>query len=49
MMVMTESAYMLARLAQVYRKIEPRDANKYTAVMRVGPSNKTGVLLAFSK
>lgn len=49
MMVMTESAYMLARLAQVYRKIEPRDANKYTAVMRVGPSNKTGVLVAFSK
>ncbi|OAA58901.1 Cytochrome P450 [Akanthomyces lecanii RCEF 1005] len=49
MMVMTETAYMVARLAQTYRKIEARDDNEYTAVMRVGPSNKTGVLVAFTK
>ncbi|KAL2810745.1 cytochrome P450 [Aspergillus granulosus] len=49
MMVTTEAAYMLVRLGQIYRRIEARDDNPYTAVMRVGPSNKTGVLVAFYK
>ncbi|KAL4809103.1 cytochrome P450 [Aspergillus unguis] len=49
MMVMTEAAYMLVRLAQIYSRIESRDSNPYTAVMRVGPSNKTGVLVALYK
>lgn len=48
-MVQTESAYMIVRLAQTYRRIEPRDSNPYKAVMRVGPSNKTGVLVALYK
>ena len=46
MMVQTEAAYMLVRLAQVYRRIEARDPTPYTAVMRIGPSNKTGVQIA---
>lgn len=49
MMVGTESAYLVLRLAQIYKRIEPRDANPYTAVMRIGPSNKTGVMVAFYK
>ncbi|KAJ5909076.1 cytochrome P450 [Penicillium taxi] len=48
-MVTTEASYMLARLAQVYRRIEPRDPAPYTAVMRIGPSNKTGVQVALYK
>jgi len=48
-MVTTESSYMLARLAQIYRRIEPRDPAPYTAVMRIGPSNKTGVQIALYK
>jgi len=49
MMVTTESAYMVARLAQIYPKIEARDPAPYTAVMRIGPSNKTGVKIALFK
>ncbi|KAJ5742111.1 cytochrome P450 52A11 [Penicillium manginii] len=49
MMVMTESAYMLARLVMRYERIESRDANPYHAIMRIRPSNKTGVLVAFHK
>lgn len=49
MMVQTEAAYMLARLAKVYRRIEARDPAPYTAVMRIGPSNKTGVKIAVYK
>ncbi|KAK7422043.1 hypothetical protein QQX98_001784 [Neonectria punicea] len=49
MMVQTEAAYMLARLARVYRRIEARDPAPYTAVMRIGPSNKTGVQIAVYK
>lgn len=49
MMVMTEAAYMLARLVIQYRRVEARDANPYKAIMRIGPSNKTGVLVAFHK
>ncbi|KAH7015467.1 cytochrome P450 [Ilyonectria destructans] len=49
MMVQTEAAYMLARLAKVYRRIEARDPAPYTAVMRIGPSNKTGVQIAVYK
>ncbi|KAJ5669808.1 cytochrome P450 [Penicillium macrosclerotiorum] len=48
-MVTTEASYMLARFAQVYRRIEPRDPAPYTAVMRIGPSNKTGVQIALYK
>ena len=48
-MVQTESAYMLARLAQVYRWIEARDPEPFTAVMRIGPSNKNGVKVALYK
>lgn len=48
-MVMTEGAYMLARLVMRYERIESRDANPYHAIMRIGPSNKPGVLIAFHK
>ncbi|KAF3491692.1 Cytochrome P450 52A13 [Arthroderma uncinatum] len=46
MMVQTEAAYMLVRLARVYRRIEARDPAPYKAVMRIGPSNDTGVQIA---
>ncbi|KAH6891327.1 cytochrome P450 [Thelonectria olida] len=49
MMVMTEAAYMIARLAKEYSRIEARDPAPYTAVMRIGPSNKTGVQVAVYK
>jgi cytochrome P450 monooxygenase len=49
MMVMTEAAYMLARLVMRYERIDSRDANPYHAIMRIGPSNKTGVLVALHK
>ncbi|KAI2791889.1 Cytochrome monooxygenase apdE [Penicillium oxalicum] len=49
MMVQTESAYLIARLAQVYSRIEPRDENPFISAMRIGPSNKTGVLVALHK
>jgi cytochrome P450 len=49
MMVQTEAAYVLARLAKVYRRIEARDSAPYRAVMRIGPSNKTGVQVALYK
>ena len=49
MMVQTESAYLIARLAQVYSRIEPRDENPFVSAMRIGPSNKTGVLVALYK
>lgn len=49
MMVQTEAAYMLARLARAYSRIEARDPEPYRAVMRIGPSNKTGVKIALYK
>jgi cytochrome P450 monooxygenase len=49
MMVQTEAAYMLVRLARIYSRIEPRDSAPYTGVMRIGPSNKTGVQVALYK
>ncbi|GAW18019.1 hypothetical protein ANO14919_074880 [Xylariales sp. No.14919] len=49
MMVMTESAYLVVRLAQIYARIEARDDNPYHPVMRIGPSNRTGVLIALHK
>lgn len=49
MMVQTEAAYMLFRMAQKFRRIEPRDPAPYTAVMRIGPSNKNGVKIALYK
>jgi cytochrome P450 monooxygenase len=49
MMVMTEAAYMLARLVKRYERIDSRDANPYHAIMRIGPSNKPGVLVALHK
>ncbi|KAI1639213.1 putative monooxygenase [Biscogniauxia mediterranea] len=49
MMVMTESAYMVVRLAQIYARVEARDENPYHSVIRIGPSNRTGVLIALHK
>lgn len=49
MMVQTEASYMLVRLAKVYSRIEARDFKPYQAVMRIGPSNKTGVKIAMYK
>ncbi|KAL6895172.1 cytochrome P450 [Trichoderma longibrachiatum] len=47
MMVQTESAYMLFQLAKRYSRLECRDPEPYTAVMRIGPSNVNGVKIAF--
>ncbi|KAJ4248745.1 hypothetical protein NW762_012583 [Fusarium torreyae] len=49
MMVQTEAAYILAHLAKTYSRIEPRDPAPYVPVMRIGPSNKTGVKIAMYK
>ncbi|RDL32694.1 Uncharacterized protein BP5553_09150 [Venustampulla echinocandica] len=49
MMAQTEAAFMLARIAQTYSRIEARDPEPYRAVMRIGPSNKTGVKIALYK
>ncbi|RYP62899.1 hypothetical protein DL770_009508 [Monosporascus sp. CRB-9-2] len=49
MMVQTEAAYMLARMAREYRRLEPRDPEPYRAVMRIGPSNRNGVKIAVYK
>jgi cytochrome P450 len=49
MMVQTEASYMLVRLAKIYRRIEARDPKPYQVVMRLGPSNKTGVQIALYK
>lgn len=46
MMVQTEAAYILAHLAKTFSRIEPRDSAPYVPVMRIGPSNKTGVKVA---
>ncbi|KAK5997604.1 Cytochrome P450 monooxygenase lepH [Cladobotryum mycophilum] len=46
-MVDTECSYTIFRLLQVFKAIEPRDDEPYTAVMRVGPSNKNGCKVAF--
>lgn len=49
MLVTTEASYVLARLMQRYKRIEARDPNPYVGVMRVGPSNKSGVKVALYK
>ncbi|KAL4759443.1 cytochrome P450 [Aspergillus foveolatus] len=49
MLVTAEASYFLARLMRVYKRIEARDPNPYVGVMRVGPSNKTGVQIALFK
>ena len=49
MMVQTEAAYMLTRLAKVYRRIEARNSAPYKAVMRIGPFNLTSVQIALYK
>ncbi|KAF4911602.1 Cytochrome P450 monooxygenase tenA [Colletotrichum viniferum] len=49
MMVQTECAYMLVRIAQKYRRLESRDSKPYQPVMRIGPSNKHGVKIALYK
>ncbi|KAK8849059.1 cytochrome P450 [Apiospora arundinis] len=49
MMVQTEAAYMLARMAREYKRLEARDPNPYRGVMRIGPSNKHGVKIALYK
>ncbi|PKX89259.1 putative cytochrome P450 monooxygenase [Aspergillus novofumigatus IBT 16806] len=49
MLVTAEASYFRARLMRVYKRIEARDPNPYVGVMRVGPSNKTGVQIALFK
>ncbi|RYP26074.1 hypothetical protein DL767_008177 [Monosporascus sp. MG133] len=49
MMVQAEAAYMLARMARAYRRLEPRDPEPYRAVMRIGPTNRNGVQIAVYK
>jgi cytochrome P450 monooxygenase len=49
MMVQTEAAYMLVRLAMLYSRLEARDSEPFTAVMRIGPSSKNGVKIALYK
>ncbi|KAB8067550.1 cytochrome P450 [Aspergillus leporis] len=49
MMVQTECAYMLVRMAKNYRRLESRDSRPYRPVMRIGPSNKHGVKIAVYK
>jgi cytochrome P450 len=46
MMVQTECAYMLARMAKKYSRLEARDTKPYQAVMRIGPSSVNGVKIA---
>jgi len=46
-MVDTECSYIIFRLLQRFKAIEPRDSEPYTAVMRLGPSNKDDVKVAF--
>ena len=46
-MVDTECSYTIFRLLQRFKAIEARDDEPYTAVMRVGPSNKNGCKVAF--
>jgi len=48
-MATTDATFLIARIAQTYRRIEPRDDAPYRAVMRIGPSNKTGVQVALYK
>jgi cytochrome P450 monooxygenase len=49
MLVTAETTYVLARIMQRYKRIEARDLDPYVGVMRVGPSNKTGVKVALFK
>lgn len=46
-MVDTECSYMIFRLLQRFKEIEPRDPEPYVAIMRAGPANKNGVKVAF--
>lgn len=46
-MVDTECAYTIFRIFQEFAFVESRDSERYTAVMRVGPSNKNGCKVAF--
>jgi cytochrome P450 len=46
-MVDTECSYTIFRILQRFRAIEARDDEPYTGVMRLGPSNKNGVKVAF--
>lgn len=46
-MVETECSYAIFRILQRFQRIEPRDDQPYTAVMRVGPSSKYGCQVAF--
>ena len=47
-MVDTECSYVLFRLFKKIKGIEDRDGEPYTAVMRVGPSNKHECKVAFT-
>lgn len=42
-LVDTECSYVVVRILQRFKAIEPRDDRPYTPVMRAGPSNKHGV------
>ena len=46
-MVDTECSYAIVRLLQRFKAVEPRDAEPYTPVMRVGPSNRNGCKVCF--
>ncbi|KAK8024540.1 n-alkane-inducible cytochrome P450 [Apiospora rasikravindrae] len=46
-MVDTECSYVIFRILQQFKTIEARDDKPYTAVMRVGPSNKYGCKVGF--
>jgi cytochrome P450 monooxygenase len=45
-LVNTEAAYVILRIAQKYRIVEPRDEREYKAIMRIGPSNINGVKIS---
>ncbi|PSN60128.1 cytochrome P450 [Corynespora cassiicola Philippines] len=47
-MVDTECSYVIFRLFKKFKRIEARDDEPYTAIMRVGLSNKHGCKVAFS-
>ncbi|GME30320.1 Cytochrome p450 protein [Neofusicoccum parvum] len=49
MIVSCQASYVIARLAQRYRKIEARDPGPYIPVVRIAPSNKNGVKIALYK
>lgn len=45
-LVATEASYVLVRFAQKFVRLEARDERKWQGVMRIGPSNLNGCLVA---